>query len=51
MEQYGSFGDLDTCNNVEFGNFEKKYILRFQNEYKDIFNQYDVNNHLDVLCK
>ena len=29
MEQYGSFGDLDTCNNVEFGNFEKNSILRF----------------------
>ena len=42
---------MDTCNHVEFGNFEKFSILIFENEDKYIANQYDVNNHLDVLCK
>ena len=28
-KQYFSFGGLDACNHVEFGNFEKRYILRF----------------------
>ena len=51
MEQYGSFGSLDTCNHVEFGNFEKRYILIFENENKAIANWYDINIHLDVLCK
>ena len=31
MEQYSSFGGLDTCNHVEFGNFDESYILRFDN--------------------
>ena len=31
MEQYSSFGGLDTCNQVEFGNFDESYILRFDN--------------------
>ena len=41
MEKYGSFGGLDTCNNVEFCNIEKHYILIFENEDKTIANQYD----------
>ena len=51
MKQYGFFGGLDTCNHVEFGNFYKSSILIFDNEDEDIFNRYDVNTHLDVLCK
>ena len=51
MEQYGSFGCLDNCNNVEFGNFEKRSIIIFENEDKAIANQYDVNTHFDVLCE
>ena len=51
MGKYGSFVGLDHCNHVEFGNFEKSYIIRFDNEDKDIFNWYDVNAHFDVLCK
>ena len=51
MEQYGSFGDLDTCNYVELGHFEKLYILIFYNEDKSISDWYNVNNLLDVLYK
>ena len=51
MEQYGSFSGLDTWNHVEFGNFDKNYIIIFYNEDKDISSRYDVNNHLDLLCK
>ena len=50
MEQYRSFGGLDTCNHVEFGNFEKSSIIIFENEDKAITNKYDVNTHLDVSC-
>ena len=32
MEQYDYFGSLNTCNHVEVGNFEKKYILRLDNK-------------------
>ena len=49
MEEYGSFGGLDTWNHVEFGNFEKRYFLIFDNEDKAIANQYYVNTRLDVL--
>ena len=48
MEKFASFGGLYTFNPVEFGNFERHYILRFYNEDKAIANQYDLNNHLDV---
>ena len=51
MEQYGSFGGLGSCSHVEFGNFHKRSILIFGNEDKAIDNRYDVNTHLDVLCK
>ena len=51
MGKYGYFGGLDICNHVEFGNNEKLSILRSENENKSITNQYDVNTHLDVLCK
>ena len=51
MEQYGSFGGLDTCNHVEFGHFDKHYILIFDNEDRTIANWYDVNTRLDVLFK
>ena len=51
MEQYGSFGGLDTCNQCEFGHFDKHYILIFDNEDRTIANWYDVNTHLDVLFK
>ena len=51
MEKYGSFGGLDTCNNVELSNIKKHYILRFKNKDKTISNQYDGKNHLDVLRK
>ena len=49
MERYGSFCVLDTCNHVEFDNFDKHYILIFGNQGKAIANQYGVNTHLDVL--
>ena len=51
MEQYGAFGGLYTFNYVEFGNFEKRSKLRYENDYKAIANRYDVNNHFGVLCK
>ena len=51
MERYGSFCVLDTCDHVEFDNFDKHYILIFDNQDKTIANQYGVNTHLDVLCK
>ena len=49
--KYVSFGVLDNSNHVEFGNIEKRSILRFDNEDKAVYNQYDVNINLDVLCK
>ena len=51
MEKYGSFYVLDTCNHVEYGNFEKRSILIFENNDKAIANWYGAYNHLDVLCK
>ena len=51
IEQYGSFGGLDTCNYVEFSHSGKRSILISENECKGIANRYDVNPHLDVLCK
>ena len=51
MYQYGSFGGLDTCYHVEFGNFEIRYILIFDNEDKSIADRYNVNPHLNLLCK
>ena len=51
FEQRGHFNGLDTCNHVEFGNFEKRSLLRFQNEDRSIQNCYDINAHLDTLCK
>ena len=51
IEKYGSFGGLDNCNHVEFGNFEKRSILISENEDKAISNQYGVNTLWDVLCK
>ena len=38
MEKYGSFYVLDTCNHVEYGNFEKRSILIFENNDKAIAN-------------
>ena len=51
MEKYGSFGGLDTCNHVEFGDFEKHSIIVSYNEDKYIVNLYGVNTNLDVLFK
>ena len=51
MEQCGSFAGLDTCTHVEFGRFEKYSILRFDLETREIYNRFNINAHLNVLCK
>ena len=50
-EQRGCFAGLDTCNHVEFGNFERHSILRHEVEDRAIGNRFDVNLHLDTLHK
>jgi hypothetical protein len=45
------FGGLDTCNHTEFGRFEKYFKLRNEVENRAISNCYDINTHLDTLCK
>ena len=50
MQQHGFFGGLDTCNHVEFGNFQKRSIIRYENESKAVANRLDINIHLDTLC-
>ena len=50
-EQRGHFGGLDTCNHVEFGRFDIRSMLQFEAEDRTIANQYDVNIHLNELCK
>ena len=50
-EKYGSFGGLDTCKHFELINFEKHSILKLDNEDKDLFNRYDVNTNVYVLCQ
>jgi hypothetical protein len=51
FEQRGNFGGLDTCNHTEFGNFEKYSKLRNEVENRAISNRFDINTHLDTLCK
>ena len=51
MEQHGSFQGLHTCNHIEFGNFDKYSILRFDVERRSIHHRYDIDSHLDTLCK
>ena len=51
FEQKGHFSGLDTCNHVEFGNFDNRSRLRFEIEDRSIHNRYDINAHLDKLCR
>ena len=50
LEQRGSFSGLNTCNNVEFGNFDKYSQLRFDVERRAIHNRFDIDDHLSVFC-
>ena len=50
LEQQGSFSGLYTCNHVEFRHFEKYSQLRFDVERRAIYNRFDINAHLNVLC-
>ena len=36
---------------IHNGNLDQQYILRYENENKYIANKYDLNTHLDILCK
>ena len=47
----GSFAVLDTCNNVEFGHFDKYSQLRFDVEIRAICNRFYIDAHLNVLWK
>ena len=51
LEQRASFSGLDTCNYVEFGHFDKYSQLRFDVERRAIYNRFDIDAHLNVLCK
>ena len=51
LEKQGLFFVLDTCNNVEFGHFNKYSQLRFDVERRAIYNRFDIDAHLNVLCK
>ena len=51
MEQRGSFVGVDTCNHVEFGHFDRYSSLRVDVERRAIYNRFDINAHLNVLCK
>ena len=51
MEQCGSLAGLDTCNHVEFRRFDKYSILRFEVKKRTIYNRFDINANLNVLCK
>ena len=50
LKQRGSFAGLDTFNHVEFGPFDKYSQLRFDVERRAIYNRFDIDAHLNVLC-
>ena len=51
FQQHGSFSSVDMCEYVVFGRFDKPSILRFEAKDRAIANYYDINAHLDIMCK
>ena len=49
MEQRGTFTDLETCDHVKFGRFDKYSKLPFEVEVISIKNRFDINAHLDTI--